>query len=219
MSEERRHVVEHWISQTPAITRLAFPNTPLSLHTSTLQYRLSLFSNHQLMPPPPLKKQKLFSQESVKTVSSNALITVNDLPVRNVPRDIEMPEWHAPWKLMRVISGHTGWVRCIDVDVTNEWFVTGSADRTVKIWDLASGKLKLTLTGNVHGVRGIVISQRHPYMFTVGEDKTVRCWDLEQNKVIRYYHGHLSGVHACDLHPSIDVLVTGGRDSTARVWI
>ncbi|EGG14868.1 WD40 repeat-containing protein [Cavenderia fasciculata] len=23
------------------------------------------------------------------------------------------PEWHAPWKLMRVVSGHTGWVRCV----------------------------------------------------------------------------------------------------------
>jgi len=31
------------------------------------------------------------------------------------------PDWHAPWKLYRVISGHTGWVRCIDVDPTNNW--------------------------------------------------------------------------------------------------
>ena len=54
-----------------------------------------------------------------------------------------VPEWHAPWKCMRVISGHTGWVRAVDVDVSNEWFVTGAKDRTIKIWDLASGKLKV----------------------------------------------------------------------------
>lgn len=54
-------------------------------------------------------------------------------------RELPQPEWHAPWKLMRVISGHLGWVRCIAVDTTNEWFATGSADRTIKIWDLASG--------------------------------------------------------------------------------
>ena len=43
------------------------------------------------------------------------------------------PQWHAPWKLMRVISGHLGWVRCIAVDPSNEWFVTGSGDRTIKV--------------------------------------------------------------------------------------
>lgn len=69
---------------------------------------------------------------------------------------------------MRVISGHTGWVRSVSVDVSNEWFATGSADRTIKIWDLASGQLKLTLTGHVHTVRGVAISARHPYLFRYG---------------------------------------------------
>jgi pleiotropic regulator 1 len=37
------------------------------------------------------------------------------------------PEWHAPWKLYRVISGHQGWVRSVTVDPSNEWFVTVGA--------------------------------------------------------------------------------------------
>jgi len=128
------------------------------------------------------------------------------------------PQWHPPWKLMRVISGHLGWVRAICVDSSNEWFVTGGADRTIKIWDLASGQLKLTLTGHISTIRGLQVSSRHPYMFSVGEDKTVKCWDLEQNKVVRQYHGHLSGVYCCYLHPTLDVLATGGRDATVRIW-
>lgn len=43
------------------------------------------------------------------------------------------PQWHPPWKLYRVISGHLGWVRCIDVDPSNEWFVTGATDRIIKV--------------------------------------------------------------------------------------
>ena len=46
---------------------------------------------------------------------------------------VPVPEWHAPWKLMRVQAGHLGWVRCIAMDVSNEWFATGSADRTIKV--------------------------------------------------------------------------------------
>lgn len=125
---------------------------------------------------------------------------------------------HSDWRLMRVISGHTGWVRSLAVDVSNNWFASGSADRTIKIWDLASGTLKVTLTGHIGTVRGLCVSERHPYLFSVGDDKMVKCWDLEQNKVVRHFHGHLSGVYCVSLHPTLDLLVTGGRDSVARVW-
>jgi len=128
------------------------------------------------------------------------------------------PKWHPQWKLMRVISGHLGWVRCVTVDPANQWFVTGSADRTIKIWDMASGTLKLTLTGHISTVRGLAVSPRHPYLFSAGEDKQVKNWDLETNKVIRHYHGHLSAVYTLALHPTLDVIMTGGRDATVRVW-
>lgn len=98
---------------------------------------------------------------------------------------IPKPKWHAPWKLYRVISGHLGWVRCAAVEPGNEWFATGAADRVIKIWDLASGKLKLSLTGHVSTVRGLAVSPKHPYLFSCGEDRQVKCWDLEYNKVWR----------------------------------
>mmetsp|Transcript_31760 Transcript_31760/g.38369 ORF Transcript_31760/g.38369 Transcript_31760/m.38369 type:complete len:497 (+) Transcript_31760:270-1760(+) len=138
--------------------------------------------------------------------------------IRRLPSKWPKPDWHAPWKLYRVIAGHLGWVRSVAVDPTNEWFVTGSADRTIKIWDLASGQLKLTLTGHIEQVMGLAVSDRHPYLFSCGLDKQVKCWDLEYNKVIRHYHGHLSGVYCLKLHPELDVLMTGGRDSVCRVW-
>ncbi|KAF9410091.1 pre-mRNA-splicing factor prp46 [Entomortierella beljakovae] len=138
--------------------------------------------------------------------------------VRRPVAKMVRPEWHAPWKLMRVISGHQGWVRSVAVEPGNNWFATGAGDRIIKIWDLASGRLKLSLTGHIGQVRGLAVSPRHPYLFSCGDDKLVKCWDLETNKVIRHYHGHLSGVYALSLHPTLDVLVTAGRDATARVW-
>ena len=128
------------------------------------------------------------------------------------------PRWHAPWKLYRVAAGHTGWVKCVAIEPNNEWFATGSNDRTIKIWDLATGKIKLTYTGHVAAVRDICISERHPYLFSAGEDKTVKCWDLEQNRVVRHYHGHLSAVNAVRMHPTLNMLFTAGRDCAVRVW-
>ncbi|KIW21225.1 pre-mRNA-splicing factor prp46 [Exophiala spinifera] len=151
------------------------------------------------------------SQSTQTNGTGNSLIR---RPNMQQPR----PEWHAPWKLMRVISGHLGWVRALAVEPGNEWFASGAGDRTIKIWDLATGQLRLTLTGHISTVRGLAVSPRHPYLFSCGEDKMVKCWDLETNKVIRHYHGHLSGVYTLSLHPTLDVLVTGGRDGVARVW-
>ena len=148
---------------------------------------------------------------------STAIETMADVN-RRAPSKWPRPAWRAPWRMYRAIAGHLGWVRSIAVDPSNEWFATGSADRTIKIWDLATGQLRLTLTGHIEQVTGLAISARHPYLFSASLDKEVKCWDLEANRVIRNYHGHLSGVYSVALHPALDVLATGGRDATCRLW-
>ncbi|CAA9988045.1 regulatory protein, putative [Plasmodium knowlesi strain H] len=153
------------------------------------------------------------SDDSV--LSSDALKNIKTL---DIYKKIKKPKWHFPYKLYRVILGHSGWVNCVDVDISNEWFATGANDRLIKIWDLATCKLKLTLTGHINSIRDIKISKRNPYLFSCGEDNRVKCWDLEYNKVIRDYHGHLSGVYCLSLHPSLDILMSGGRDAVVRVW-
>ncbi|TFK38328.1 WD40-repeat-containing domain protein [Crucibulum laeve] len=155
-------------------------------------------------------------QAQPSTFSSSTKLS-QALTLHKTTRTIK-PTYHPPWKLVRVISGHLGWVRSVAVEPGNQWFATGAGDRVIKIWDLASGELKLSLTGHISTVRGLAVSSRHPYLFSCGEDKMVKCWDLEANKVIRHYHGHLSGVYSLSLHPTLDVLVTAGRDASARVW-
>mmetsp|Transcript_27344 Transcript_27344/g.63059 ORF Transcript_27344/g.63059 Transcript_27344/m.63059 type:complete len:493 (-) Transcript_27344:53-1531(-) len=155
-----------------------------------------------MMPAPPAPATK-------------DIVKVNNIRARP---QIPKPVWHPPWKLMRVISGHEGWVRTVAVDPSNEWFASSGNDRLIKIWDLASGTLKLSLTGHVSTVRALAISDRHPYLFSASEDVEVKCWDLEQNMAVRNYHGHLNGVYSLALHPTLNILATGGRDATVRIW-
>lgn len=171
----------------------------------------------QIVPYQPQGTALDLASDASAVGLANALFSNRNAIVLRKQRIVQ-PEWHAPWKLKTVISGHQGWVRAIAVDVSNRWFVTGSRDRTIKFWDLVEGTLMLTLTGHISTVRGLCVSNRHPYLFSCGEDKQVMCWDLEQNKVVRKYHGHLSGVYSIALHPTLDLLITGSRDSTARVW-
>lgn len=122
------------------------------------------------------------------------------------------------WKLSKLLLGHTGHVTSLTIDPLNKYFMSGSSDKTIKVWDLISGNLQLTLSGHIMAITDMVISPKHPYLFTVSEDKTCKCWDLEKNQVIRNYHGHLSAVYTIDLQPDLNLIVTGGRDSSVRVW-
>ncbi|KAL3630724.1 Prolactin-2C3 [Castilleja foliolosa] len=178
-------------------------------------HQISTPSSNVLALSGPEKLNDDIQKKDLAISSTKGPADVGVSSARNLSR---RPVWHAPWKNYRVISGHLGWVRSVAVDPSNTWFCTGSADRTIKIWDLATGRLKLTLTGHIDQVRGLAISSKHTYMFSAGDDKLVKCWDLEQNKVIRAYGGHLSGVYSLALHPTLDVLLTGGRDSVCRVW-
>ena len=197
-SGTKRAKTEQNVKSLDRAAEKIIPGIPTSNNSSSVQ-AIALRSQ-STNPPLPLKNRQ-----------SSSL-------VRKQSYQQPRPEWHPPWKLMRVISGHLGWVRALAVEPGNEWFASGAGDRTIKIWDLATGSLRLTLTGHISTVRGLAISPRHPYLFSCGEDKMVKCWDLETNKVIRHYHGHLSGVYSLALHPTLDILVTGGRDGVARVW-
>jgi len=167
---------------------------------------------------PISKKEDIRNPATMALVKSNAAEGGNQALILRNQHYTPKPKWHPPWKIMRVISGHMGWVRAVAVDPSNEWFCTGAADKTIKIWDMATGTLKLSLTGHIGTIRGLVVSDRHPYIFSCGDDNMVKCWDLEVNKVTRHYHGHLSGVYSIALHPTLDIIATAGRDAVVRIW-
>ena len=215
------------------IEKLAKPSHPLArpLPTNSVQLNDSTSTRNAAQTSNIAPELSIVLRDNNKTVAQTRIESVAKsaralvLPWMNsidkksqTLNEIIKPEWHPPWKLYRMISGHGGWVHSLAVDPSNMWFASGCRDGLIKIWDIASGRLRITLTGHISSVRGLAVSERHPYLFSCGDDKMVKCWDLEQNQVVRHYHGHLSGVYCLAMHPTENILITGGRDSVARVW-
>ena len=44
---------------------------------------------------------------------------------------------------MQTLKGHSGFLSCLQI--VNNWLITGSSDKTIKIWELYSGKCIRTL--------------------------------------------------------------------------
>lgn len=96
-------------------------------------YSISTERQHNISTRAPQKSEAIVAfqkaQSAAASFGSAALI-------RRHPNQVPQPQWHAPWKLKRVISGHLGWVRAIAVDPTNDWFATGAADRSIKVHEI-----------------------------------------------------------------------------------
>jgi WD40 repeat protein len=55
--------------------------------------------------------------------------------------------------------------------------LTGSTDKTAKLWDTATGWEILTLKGHTDGVRGVAFSPNGRRIVTSSDDGTARVWE------------------------------------------
>ena len=58
----------------------------------------------------------------------------------------------------------------------------GSGDRTVKLWDVATGKLLASLQGHTGGVYSVAWSPDGKTLASGSDDRTVKLWDAAVGK-------------------------------------
>lgn len=92
--------------------------------------------------------------------------------------------------------------------------ITGSYDRTVRVWNLDSGEEVRTLRGHTRAVRALQFDQM--LLFTGAMDGTVRMWNWRAGECLRVLEGHTDGVVSLNYNGYL--LASGSADSTIQVW-
>jgi WD40 repeat protein len=113
-------------------------------------------------------------------------------------------------------SGHVGEVYSVATLPGGRAIATGSYDRTVKLWDVATGVCLRTLEGHTNMVRAVAAVS--PSLVVSGSrDKTVRLWEVTTGKCAQVLVGHTHRVRAvAALSPS--TVVSGASDRTIKIW-
>jgi len=117
-------------------------------------------------------------------------------------------------------TGHTSAVCALALSPDGRQALTGSIDRTARLWDAATGKEIRCFRGHTQTVLSVAFSPDGRRAITGGLDQSARIWDAATGKQIRRF-GVKTGwcvilsVAAASVRKSV---LTAGTDNLARLW-
>jgi WD40 repeat protein len=122
-----------------------------------------------------------------------------------------------PWRERKPLL-HEGPVDAAAFSPDGKLVLTGSADKTARLWETAGGKLVATLSGHEGLVRAVAFSPDGKLVLTGSDDKTARLWETAGGKLVATLSEHEGWVDAVAFSPDGKLALTGSWDGMARLW-
>ncbi|HKP87378.1 MAG TPA: TIR domain-containing protein [Blastocatellia bacterium] len=118
----------------------------------------------------------------------------------------------------QILKGHIDEVYGVAVTADGRRAVSGSGDKTVRVWDADTGKCLATLEGHTDAVWGVALSADGRRIVSGSWDNTVRVWDADTGKCLATLEGHTGAVWGVAVTADGRRVVSGSADRTVRVW-
>ncbi|MEA5595449.1 caspase family protein, partial [Rivularia sp. UHCC 0363] len=116
------------------------------------------------------------------------------------------------------LGGHANSVYGVSFSPDGKMLASASADNTVKLWDISTGKEIKTLTGHTNWVYGISFSPDGKILASASLDKTVKLWDTSTGKEIKTIPGHTDSVWGISFSPDGKMLASASGDNRVKLW-
>ncbi len=95
---------------------------------------------------------------------------------------------------------------------------SGSADVTIRLWDVQTRKERDTLYGHLGEVHCLAYSRDGKTLASGSKDQTIKLWDVKTGKEKATLTGHTWGAYSVAFSPDGKTLASGAGDQTIRLW-
>ncbi|MUG96279.1 protein kinase [Scytonema sp. UIC 10036] len=120
--------------------------------------------------------------------------------------------------LVNSLEGHNDWVSSLAISPDGQTLVSGSGDRSIKIWNLQTGGIKTSLNGHTDGVVSVAIAPEGKTLVSGSIDGTIKIWDLQTPGLKNTLTGHKDSVKSVAIAPDGKTLASASSDKTIKIW-
>ena len=122
-----------------------------------------------------------------------------------------LPACHA------VLDGHTNRVFSLALSADGNRIVSGSSDKTLRVWDVKNGECLKIFQGHDY-YSDFVLTGDGRRIVSGSSDKTLRVWDMQSGECLNIFDGHTDSVDMIRLTADDRLVVSGSSDNTLRMW-
>ncbi len=139
------------------------------------------------------------------------------------PNDLRGWEWNRINYIVdqstMTLRGHSDRIDSIAISPDGKRIVSGSRDRTIKVWDARTGLELMTLQEHKEAVSCVLFNLNGQSFVSGSWDSTIKVWDVATGAVqITIATGDEEGVLSIAFSPDGKRIVSGGSPRAIRVW-
>lgn len=119
---------------------------------------------------------------------------------------------------LSVQTGHAGQVLSIAFTSDSKLMASGSVDKTIVLWDPATGTQLIALKGHTGTVGTVAFSPDDKQLASGSADNTIKLWDVAGGREKQTMRAHTLFVSSVAFSPDGKMLASGSGDQTVKLW-